>query len=302
MIALLGYNFCGDKNAIDPMPTNICNITETKIENGVFDHFNVTRNVTNDYSTDIPTDWDWETIMDCNFKNNISAGNVDQIAADITGYRLKRRKVGEFEWTTIKEAEIDSLEELSFTFTDNLAMNFTEYQYAYVPMMSGVEGNYIVDNIYSEFRGVFICDYDTVYKLYSGVGYGNIVQTQQVGVFEPYGKQYPIVISNGSLNYQTGSISGKILPADFEETGNLDRQEIVARKKVLTDFLTNRKPKIIKDWNGGAWLCIITGNPSLKPDNSYGMGVWDFNASWTETGAPDNKSDLFKNGLIPTEV
>ena len=302
MIAVLGYNFCSDRNAIDPMPTNVSHITKTRIENGIYDHFNVSNNVTKPYDPTIPTDWDWETVMDCNFENNISAGNVDQIAKDITGYRLKRRKVGEFEWTTIKEAQINSLSELAFTFTDNLALNFTEYQYAYVPMMSGVEGDYIVEQIATNFKGVFICDLDTVYKLYSGVVYGNNDQVRQVGVFTPYGRQYPVVISNGLQNYQTGSIQGKVLPADFEQTGNIDRQEITARKNTLLKFLTNGKPKVIKDWNGEAWCLIITGNPSVSYDSNYGMGMCDVNASWTETGKPDNKSDLFMNGLIPTEA
>lgn len=302
MIALLGYNFCSDRNAIDPIPTNVSQIHSTKIKNGIYDHFNVSKNVTNEYNPTIPTDWDWETIMDCNFNGNITAGNVDQIAKDVTGYRLKRRKVGEFEWTTIKEEEITDLSQLAFTFTDNLALNFTDYQYAYVPMMSGVEGDYMVEEITTNFKGVFICDYDTVYKMTCGVAYGNQDQVRQVGVFTPYGREYPIVVSNGLQNYAQGSISGKILPADFEETGNIDRQEIVKRRNVLLKFLTNGRPKVIKDWNGGEWLCIITGNPSVSYDNSYGMGMCDVSAQWTETGKADNKADLYMNGLIPTEA
>ena len=302
MIAVLGYNFCSDRNAIDPMPTNVSHIHSTKIENGIYDHFNVSNNVTKPPNPTIPTDWDWETVMDCDFENNISAGNVEQIERDITGYRLKRRKVGEFEWTTIKETEINSISELTFTFTDNLALNFTEYQYAVVPMLGVVEGDYMVEQIATNFKGVFICDLDTVYKLYSGVAYGNNDQMRQVGVFTPYGRKYPVVISNGLQNYQTGSIQGKVLPADFEQTGNIDRQEITARKNTLLKFLTNGKPKVIKDWNGEAWLCLITGNPSVSYDSNYGMGMCDISASWTETGKPDNKSDLFMNGLIPTEA
>ena len=247
MIAVLGYNFCSDRNAIDPMPTNVSHITKTRIENGIYDHFNVSNNVTKPYNPTIPTDWDWETVMDCDFENNISAGNVEQIERDITGYRLKRRKVGEFEWTIIKEAKINSISELTFTFADNLALNFTEYQYAAVPILGDVEGDYIVEQIATNFKGVFICDLDTVYKLYSGVAYGNNDQVRQVGVFTPYGRQYPVVISNGLQNYQTGSIQGKVLPADFEQTGNIDRKEITARKNTLLKFLTNGKPKVIKD-------------------------------------------------------
>ena len=236
MIAVLGYNFCSDRNAIDPMPTNVSHITKTRIENGIYDHFNVSNNVTKPYNPTIPTDWDWETIMDCNFENNISAGNVDQIAKDITGYRLKRRKVGEFEWTTIKEGEINNLSELSFTFTDNLALNFTEYQYAYVPMMGGVEGDYIVEQIATNFKGVFICDLDTVYKLYSGVAYGNNDQMRQVGVFTPNGRHYPVLLSIGFQIIRTGPFQAKCLPTDLKQTAIIEGREIPARKKPLQKF------------------------------------------------------------------
>ena len=39
MIGLLGYNFCSDGNALDPMPTSVNNITTTTIQNGIYDHF-----------------------------------------------------------------------------------------------------------------------------------------------------------------------------------------------------------------------------------------------------------------------
>ena len=81
MIGFIGYNFYADSNALDPTPTNVNNITKTRLQNGIFDHFNVTRNVTFDYSSIIPTDWDIDTIMDADFKGNISAGNVNQVSS-----------------------------------------------------------------------------------------------------------------------------------------------------------------------------------------------------------------------------
>ena len=56
MIGLVGYNFCSDSNALDPTPTNINSLTYTKAQNGIFDHFNVSRDTSFDYSTIVPTD------------------------------------------------------------------------------------------------------------------------------------------------------------------------------------------------------------------------------------------------------
>ena len=301
MIGFIGYNFCADGNALDPTPTNVNNITKTRLQNGIFDHFNTTRNVTFNYSSIIPTDWDIDTIMDANFKGNISAGNVNQVASGITGIRVKRRVKGTFDWITIKELSVEKSEDLSFVVTDNLNAYNVEYEYAFVPMLGDVEGNYIIESILSKFEGVFICDADTVFKFMAGVEYSNNTANQQIGVFQPYNRQFPVIVSNSVLQYKTGSIGGWVLPEGFEDNRVIDRTAITKEKEILLKFLTNKKPKIIKDMNGNNWLVYFTGNPNMSYDNNYGQGMVKVNAEWTEVGDPNDKNDLYENGLIPTK-
>ena len=301
MIGLVGYNFCADGNALDPTPTNINDITFTKVQNGIFDHFNVSRDTSFDYSSIIPTDWDVNTLMNASFAGNASAGNVAQVASGVTSVRVKRRIKGTFDWITIREIPVAKPEDLSFVITDNLNAYNVEYEYAYVPMMEDVEGNYIVESILSKFEGVFICDIDTVFKFYAGVEYDTNDAIQQVGVFQPYNRKYPIVVSNSIMQYQTGGIGGWVLPEDYEDTHVFDRSKIVKEKEVLLNFLMNKKPKIIKDMNGNNWLVYFTGNPSVTYDNNYGQGMLKVSANWTEVGDPNDKTDLYENGLIPTK-
>lgn len=301
MIGFIGYNFCADGNALDPTPTNVNNITKTRLQNGIFDHFNATRNVTFDYSSIIPTDWDIDTIMDADFKGNISAGNVNQVASGITGIRMKRRVKGTFDWITLKELPVKKSEDLSFVVTDNLNAYNVEYEYAFVPMLGDVEGNYIIESILSKFEGVFICDADTVFKFMAGVEYSNNTANQQIGVFQPYNRQFPVIVSNSVLQYKTGSIGGWVLPEGFEANRVIDRTAITKEKEILLKFLTNKKPKIIKDMNGNNWLVYFTGNPNMSYDNNYGQGMVKVNAEWTEVGDPNDKNDLYENGLIPTK-
>ena len=301
MIGFIGYNFCADGNALDPTPTNVNNITKTRLQNGIFDYFNATRNVTFDYSSIIPIDWDIDTIMDANFKENISAGNVDQVASGITGIRVKRRVKGTFDWITIKELPVEKSEDLSFVVTDNLNAYNVEYEYAFVPMLGDVEGNYIIESILSKFEGVFICDANTVFKFMAGVEYSNNTANQQIGVFQPYNRQFPVIVSNSVLQYKTGSIGSWVLPEGFETNRVIDRTAITKEKEILLKFLTNKKPKIIKDMNGNNWLVYFTGNPNMSYDNNYGQGMVKVNAEWTEVGDPNDKNDLYENGLIPTK-
>ena len=301
MIGLIGYNFCADGNALDPTPTDINNITYTKIQNGVFDHFNVSRDTSFDYNSIIPTDWDTNTLMNADFAGNVSAGNVAQVATGVTSIRVKRRIKGTFDWITIREIPVSKPEDMSFVITDNLNAYNVEYEYAYVPVMEDVEGSYIIESILSKFEGVFICDVDTVFKFYAGVEYDTNDAIQQVGVFQPFNRKYPIVVSNSIMQYQTGSIGGWVLPEDYEDTHVFDRSKIVKEKEVLLNFLMNKKPKILKDMNGNNWLVYFTGNPTVTYDNNYGQGMLKVSAKWTEVGDPNDKTDLYENGLIPTK-
>lgn len=301
MIGLIGYNFCADGNALDPTPTVVNNITYTRVQNGIFDHFNVSRDTSFDYSSIIPTDWDVNTLMNADFAGNTSAGNVAQVAYGVTSVRVKRRIKGTFDWITIREIPVTKPEDLSFVITDNLNAYNVEYEYAYVPMMEDVEGSYIIESILSKFEGVFICDIDTVFKFYAGVEYDTNDAIQQVGVFQPFNRKYPIVVSNSIMQYQTGSIGGWVLPEDYEDTHVFDRSKIVKEKEVLLNFLMNKKPKILKDMNGNNWLVYFTGNPSVTYDNNYGQGMLKVAAKWTEVGDPNDKTDLYENGLIPTK-
>ena len=301
MIGLLGYNFCSDGNALDPMPTSVNNITTTTIQNGIYDHFYVGYDVTSEYSHALPTAWDFNTIMDCNFENNISAGNIDDLTSNISGVKIKRREKGTFDWTTIKEIAVTSIDDLSFIFTDNLASNYTQYEYAYVPITGQTEGSYTVSEVYSKFKGVFICDVNTIYKFYADIEYGSTDSVQKIGTYEPFGRKYPVMVSNGLLGYDTGTVSALIVPKNFSETHEFDRQAITKERNTLFKWLTNKKPKMLKDWNSSEWLCIVTGNPQTDYESNYGMGIQRMTAEWMQTGDPKEKSDLYANGLIPRE-
>lgn len=301
MIGLIGYNFCSDGNSADPTPTGIDNITKTKLSNGIFDHFNMSRNVVFDYNSVEPIEWDIDTIINANFNGNIDGGNIEASVLNTTSVRIKRRVKGTFDWITIKEVPISKPEDLSFVITDNLATYDTEYEYAFVPLVGENEGNYIINSIMSKFQGVFICDAETVFKFSAGVEYSNNQANQEIGVFQPYNRQYPVIVSNSVLNYKSGSIGGWILPDNFDQNRVIDRKAITKEKEVLLNFLMNKKPKMIKDMNGNKWLVFFTGNPSLSYDNNYGQGMVKVNAEWTEIGDSESKDDLYEAGMIPTK-
>lgn len=299
MFITLGYNFLSDRNAIDPSPilSDKDNYTVTKLQNGIFDHWNVTRDVQSPYTSEISEKWTPMTVMDANFNGDLIAGNLDYALSQISGFKVKRRKTTDFNWITLAYIPIDTSQD-QITYQDNLATSGVEYEYALVSIVGGVEGNYITDTIGAEFDGVFICDAETVYKFYAGVEYGAGERVQKVGVFEPFGRRYPVVVSNALTNYEKGSFSGTVLPVGYLHDGNLNRLAMVQERKELLDFLTNKRAKILKDWNGNSWLLIIIDSPSIAYESKFGMGIANVGADYVEIGDSNSQEDLYNAGLI----
>ena len=299
MFMICGYDFCKDENTLNPTPLSSSNYNFTMLKNGIFSHWYVTNNAEYPYSSEEPTVWDYLTIMNANLNGNLQAGNVSLLGDNIEGIKVKRRKIDSYDWITLKYIPVDELfESTTFSFNDYLNQNDTTYEYAFVPIINGVEENYITNTIASKFEGVFICDSETIYKFYNGVQYGSLERVQKIGVLEPFGSKYPVVVSNGMINYSKSSLKGTILNNDFENSHIIRRKEIVEKRETLLNFFTNKKAKILKDWNGNFWLMIIVDSPSVEFVNNYGMGISNISANWVEIGDPYNQQDLYNTGLL----
>lgn len=298
MLQFLNYNFFADGDALNTAPSSVDNITNVKLTNSIFDHFNITKNTSTVVSTSIPTEWDYDTIMNANFNNNIDAGNVNYLISQISSIKIKRRKQGDFDWLTLDTIPISKVEDLSFIFNDLLNQDNVTYEYALVPVFGEIEGKYLINSIASKFNGVFIGNAETIYKFLYEVKYSSNQRNQQVGVFQVLGQQYPIVVANGALSYESGNVTATILNDDFEKTGIIDRAEIVKQKDALKNFLTDKKPKILKDWNGNIWLCIVNSNIDVSYKEGTGMGIPVISFDWTEIGESNNQQSLYNNGIL----
>ena len=249
MFQFLGYNFFSDGDCLNSAPSNVNNISNIRLSNAIFNHFNVTSNTSISSSTTIPTNWDYDTILNADFSGNLDAGNVDFLIEQISAIKIKRRVQGEFNWITLATIPINTIDDLTFAFNDLLNKSNTTYDYALVPMIENIEGQYIINSILSQFNGVFIGDSSTIYKFFYELKYSNNKRNQQVGIFEVLGKKFPVFVANGDLSYETGSVTATILNDDFGQTGIIDRTAITQQKDAIKDFLTNKKAKILKDLN-----------------------------------------------------
>lgn len=302
MFSFLGYNFVQDGNSLDIAPTSVNNVTTVQVQNGIFDHFHLTNNVTNDYSPIKNTEWAYLDVIVANFDNNINGGNVGFLLQYLTAIKVKRRIKGTFNWVTLKTVSVKAFEDLNFAFNDYIAANNTDYEYALVPILNGAEGDYITNSITSQFKGVFICEKDSIYKFYAGVAYGTGKRVKKIGVFEPYGSKYPVVVANAKTNYYSNSISFTVLPLDYEKDRIMDRYEINKLTEEILNYITDNKAKIIKDWNNSIHLVYPSSEPNITYDNNWGMGKVDISFDYVEVGDANNEKDLMEFGLVEPVV
>lgn len=297
MIGMLDYMFVGHPDTAAPMSTNINKITTSGLLNSIVDNFLITKDV-DDFSGEIPTEWNVDMILNAGFNGNLNGGDLKDSLGDVTGYRIKKRKLGDFNWITIKEQYVTNLEELNTTFVDYLSKTKTEYEYAFVPILGEEEGQYSIKTVISNFNSLFLYDGETQFSLNAGLSYGDFERNQKIGIFEPFGKKYPTVISNGNTDYETGSFTGTILPDNYNPAMPIQRKEIAAKRKLFIDFLNNKKPKVLKDWNGNILLIMITSNPTTSFLDGTGMGMSQVSANWAQIGDAENQQDLIDTGFV----
>lgn len=289
----------------DYWSTDIGNVTDVTIYNGIYDQVTITNDYTDYQDTTQPTEWDETTILNCDFSGTINGGNIDFTLSEVDTVRLMRQEDGTTNWITLVEQSVSSIDDMNILYYDRFTPSGKTFTYAYVPILNGAYDAMITRTITTAFNeATFICDKTGVFKLYANVELGSETQNQQNATLLPINSNYPIIIENSATNYKTGSLSGYILGYEFESTvftneiyRTIDRPDAVQQKEDFLSFLTNKKAKIIKDWNGNIYLCRVVDSPTASFNASYGNGIITVAFNFVEQGKWNNQSDLYYCGL-----
>lgn len=271
----------------------------------------VSSDVSEDPASDLPDAdvWHNDYIMKDNLAQNASAGNFAAVLDSLTSFLIKRRRMSDpkKEWIIIAEIPVEATtiqtDGIELSVSDYTAVNNEEYAYAIVPYF--IEGDIVREGaidenaeslatVISDFDGIYICSPTQSYKLYSNISYDTLTQVNPVGVHETLGNRFPITVSNSSINYKTGGVSGMILNKEYINgiDVKLDREKLTFAREEFEDFISEKEPKIIKDWNKNIWLAYPSDNPEYTFNSEWGLGLCDLHFTWVEIGKADNSKDL----------
>lgn len=292
---ILGTSFLGDSLACSITPTIINDISTIVLKNGKYDNLYVTKEIESASCSDYDANFDFDTIINATFNNTTSAGNVDWNLSTVSHLLIKRRKENEFEWKTIYVQPINTIEDFNIDGFDYTGASDMNYEYAVVPTLYGIEGNYATAQIYSLFDGMFLFDGNSMYGTILTNCFCDTTRNTPSSTVQTIHGKYPVSIDASVANYDTGTCTGSWIKINEDCEFVLDDNKRVTYQKDIMDFLNNRNPKLLKVADGRMWLVKIEDGVTDNAQGVYNNRQVAF--SWTEIGDCNSEEDMYYANL-----
>ena len=285
-----GQTFYKDNKSSQSALIDITNLNSITLGNGIYDDLFITKNY-NMVITNSNKEWDFDTVLHAMFKDNLLAGNIEFALNTITSIRIKQREKGKFDWITIYDIPINSIEDLAFVRSYKYCKGNTDYEFAVLPVLNNtIEGNMSVVECESKFTGAYLMERDSSIQMVI-----NFESTQQRNhssiTIQTLGRTKPFYITNGMSNYESGSINVVFIQFDNCEPNTKTGAKY---RKNIYDMLTNKKPKILKFDDGRTYIIGITDAISQTSDVDIPVST----ITWTEIADIDSEEDLYENGFL----
>lgn len=290
----LGTTFFGARYTVDPSPTMAKDIKNIYIENGIFDQLFVSKNpdltVENGYD-----EWDYDTILNAKFDDNtVDAGNSGFSLHNTDYILIKCREVGTFNWMPLYAIKIEKIEDFKISKKDFFRPSNKDYEYMVVSVCNGIENTYVSETVHSKFNGLYVCDKDNIYGTLYNLDDINPTRQNNSSTVNLLNSRYPIVVDNSVSNYEQGTASGAFLKLD-QDNLTVDIAGGIKYRNDVKDWLNNKKPKILKFYDGRIWLISVSGNISDEADGHNDLRKISFD--WIEIGNVNDKEVLYNSGL-----
>ena len=291
-------NALGGLHSCDYTPTHIDNINSITLQNSIVDNLFATKNTEVDITKSLDKTWDFNTILNAGFNNNLLAGNINFRSSQCSSLRIKHREKGTNTWVNLFEIPISKAEDLITERFDRFCKgNKTEYEIAVVPVINGIESNYNMNSIVSDFDGIVLSEMNETFLTPLDVK-ATRQRNRPSSVLNTLDGKFPIVVINSQNNYDSGTASGVFIQLD-ENTCAFDVEHGWKYRDSFLDFLSDGKPKFLKIDTGHCWIVSIVDN--ISEDNSQHRLKVSTNFSWVSIGDIANSQDLYENGLVSVD-
>lgn len=236
-------------------------------------------------------------------QNNCANGTIELscTVADfsmVLYFEIQRQEQGDVMWLTLCTVPSASFAYGTFNFTDRLAGSNRVYNYRLVLFSaSGIQTVSDTAEVLSQFNNAYICDGNESYKLTNQWTQSGDKTVFKSALYEPYGSKYPIVVNNAVLGYDAGTTTATVLAPTTEANRKIDRFAEVNLASRFAAFLTNRKPKVLKDFNGNLRIISLQSDVSRNYVRELGNGICSTSFSWVQI-SDFEQSNINEIGLL----
>ncbi len=293
----LGSCFASGSESLTSSSVSASAIQDLTIQSAIYDEIYVTIQSVDltDPDQSIPSDWTFDTRLHAQFKGNLYGGNVNFTEGIVESIRIKKKAKGDRKFKTIYEKSIQTNEDFKIELMDYYEP-VGPVEYAYVPVISGGENNYFTNRVESKFDSYFICEKDISYPMILDTKFEKKL-VQRTGLVELQGRSKPVLINNGKIKYYTGDVACTFIE---QKNGEWQTHTSWDYRNSIYDFLTNGRPKILKDFLGSIYMIGVTSNEISEESDHYEHVITKFSAA--ECGDAYDVGDLHDNGFIDVDI
>lgn len=298
---ICGSNFVGGALACAITPTGIDNINYIELKNGVYDDLYITKKTDFDMTSEVPDEWDFDTVLWAKFNGNTLAGNIDWDLKSTTHIVLKSRVDGQFRWKTLVVKETDTNEDFFINYPDYYIASGQPVEYAIVNITYGAEGTYAVKQTVSRFNKIFLIEGEAVWGTEITDGFCDTTRNIPSSTVPLLNRKYPMFVRNSMANYDTGTLDGSFVPIEDCELlygVEYDYWRIKYQKQYM-DYACDGIPKCLKLPDGRLWIIQITPNPTDTANQTYNNRKTTL--PWVEVGDVNSEEDMYYLGLSDIE-
>lgn len=290
----LGYSLCSGNYSLSPTPSKIEPITSIQIFDGVYNSLFVSSNT--DLTTDnLNDEWDYDTKLMTSFDNDLSAGNSGFSLRNTDHLLIKRREYGDTKWTVLYVQEVKTTEDFKIFYTDKYARAGVEYEYAISSTINGVENAYVVQNVYSDFEGMYITDKDCLYGTIFDIDCNETSMNLANKTLALLNSEYMTVVSNSKTRSESGTATGTYIKFDDDNINKFNRNASLKYRAEIKSRLANKKPLILKIYDGRIWMVKVAGQPRENHNGHFDIRQLSFD--WVEIGDINDMETMYNNGF-----
>jgi hypothetical protein len=200
--------------------------------------------------------------------------------ADATSVKIYRKRTVDASPLLLYTFDVDSVDDLSFSFADKNVLSGQTYQYSIVPVVGLAEQLPVTISVVCSFDSIIISDTSGDYIATLNISYKSRKNTP-VAYVHPLSSQYPHAVRNGNANYFTGTVEGVFIPYTVSCSPNTAGAKTY--RDAALEMLTNGITKTLRTYDGYGWLISVDGDQAINADTFIGSETISF--SWTEIGA-----------------